>query len=54
MLFQTGFGLDEVDLFNRLEGEEIPNETGRNNHIFEVIDLGFEAWTNSFRGTRYN
>ena len=23
-------------------------------HMLSIVDLGFEVWTNSFRGTRYN
>ena len=33
---------------------EFPNNTGRKPHIFSMMDLGFEFWTNSFRGGRYN
>ena len=53
-MFQIGFAHDEADAFNRFHSDEFENDTGRKPHLFSMIDLGFELWTNSFRGGRYN
>ena len=49
---QFGLGLDEIEELNYLDS--IPNPEGRKSMLQKLADLGFELWTNAFRGSRYN
>ena len=50
MLWQFGLGEDEIFYFER--APFYPDNTKL--QILNVVDLGFDVWTNGWRGARYN
>ena len=50
MLYHFGLGVDELYYFET--AAVFPDNTKL--QILNVVDLGFDVWTNSFRGSRYN